>query len=219
MGLIGVVLAAAGPWLMPWFTNAADPQAAQVAAKGCVLLWIAAGYQLFDGFNIASGACLRGAGDVRVPSLMVLALSWALFVPLAHALSFQAGRRVGRLAAAVRAGRGRRLVRRADLRMLPGNDVVSALALGRVAPRGAAMMAHGAQRRIGLLRGGAAGGIRARFALDGGRTRPGRRTPSPPDRLAPASASFAVLDMESGRMVASFESRRRRAAPHPPSKS
>ena len=91
MGLIGLVVAAAGRQVMPWFTNAADPEAAQVAAKGCVLLWIAAGYQLFDGFNIASSACLRGAGDVRVPSIMVLALSWCLFVPLAHALSFQPG--------------------------------------------------------------------------------------------------------------------------------
>jgi MATE family multidrug resistance protein len=91
MGLIGVIVAAAGRWLMPWFTNASDPLAAEVVAKGYVLLWIAAGYQLFDGFNIASGACLRGAGDVRVPSLMVLALSWALFVPLAHSLSFLPG--------------------------------------------------------------------------------------------------------------------------------
>jgi MATE family multidrug resistance protein len=91
MGLIGVIVAAAGKWLMPWFTNPADPQAAEVAAKGCLLLWIAAGYQLFDGFNIASSACLRGAGDVKVPSIMVLALSWSLFVPLAHALSFPPG--------------------------------------------------------------------------------------------------------------------------------
>jgi len=91
MGLVGVVVAAAGPWFMPWFTNAADPQAAQVAAKGCLLLWIAAGYQLFDGFNISSGACLRGAGDVRIPSVMVLALSWSLFVPLAHMLTFKPG--------------------------------------------------------------------------------------------------------------------------------
>ncbi len=76
---------------MPLFTNASDPQSAAVAAKGCLLLWIAAGYQLFDGLNISCGACLRGAGDVRIPSLMVLALSWSLFVPLAHALSFKPG--------------------------------------------------------------------------------------------------------------------------------
>ena len=91
MGAVGVLLAAAGPWILPFFTNRADPQAALVAARGCELLWIAAGYQLFDGFNISSSACLRGAGDVRVPAVLVLALSWLLFVPLAHALSFAPG--------------------------------------------------------------------------------------------------------------------------------
>jgi MATE family multidrug resistance protein len=91
MGLIGLLLAAAGPWVMPFFTNPADPAAAAVAARGCEVLWIAAGYQLFDGFNISSSACLRGAGDVRLPALMVLALSWLIFVPLAHSLSFAPG--------------------------------------------------------------------------------------------------------------------------------
>jgi MATE family multidrug resistance protein len=91
MGATGVLLAAAGPWVLPFFTNRADPTAAGVVARGCDLLWIAAGYQLFDGFNISSGACLRGAGDVRLPAIMVLALSWLLFVPLAHSLSFAPG--------------------------------------------------------------------------------------------------------------------------------
>jgi MATE family multidrug resistance protein len=91
MGVIGVLIAAAGPWVMPFFINRADPAAAAVVARACVLLWIAAGYQLFDGFNIASSACLRGAGDVRLPAIMVLALSWLLFVPLAHSLSFAPG--------------------------------------------------------------------------------------------------------------------------------
>jgi MATE family multidrug resistance protein len=88
MGTIGLLLAAAGPWIMPWFANPLDPHAAAVIARGCVLLWIAAGYQLFDGLNIGAGACLRGAGDVRLPAMMVLALSWVLFIPLAHSLSF-----------------------------------------------------------------------------------------------------------------------------------
>ena len=88
MGVIGVVLAAVGPWIMPFFTNPLDPNAADVISRGCVLLWIASGYQLFDGLNISAGACLRGAGDVRLPAIMVLALSWGLFVPLAHSLSF-----------------------------------------------------------------------------------------------------------------------------------
>jgi multidrug resistance protein, MATE family len=88
MGVIGVVLAALGPWVMPFFTNPLDPNAAEVISRGGVLLWIASGYQLFDGLNISAGACLRGAGDVRLPAVMVLALSWGLFVPLAHSLSF-----------------------------------------------------------------------------------------------------------------------------------
>jgi multidrug resistance protein, MATE family len=91
MGTIGVLLAASGPWVLPLFTNGADPRSAAVAARGIVFLWIAAGYQLFDGMNISCGSCLRGAGDVRLPALMVLALSWLLFVPLAHSLSFAAG--------------------------------------------------------------------------------------------------------------------------------
>ncbi len=91
MGLAGVMLAAAGPWIMPFFTNSLDPQSAAVAMRGSLLLWIAAGYQLFDGLSVAAGACLRGAGDVRLPSVMVLVLSWGLFVPLAHVLSFKPG--------------------------------------------------------------------------------------------------------------------------------
>ena len=55
----------------------ADPRGRDgVVARAAILLWIAAGYQLFDGFNISSSACLRGAGDVRLPAVMVLALSW-----------------------------------------------------------------------------------------------------------------------------------------------
>lgn len=91
MGAIGVLLAAAGPWVLPFFTNAADPQSAVVVVHGGRLLWIAAGYQLFDGLYISSGSCLRGAGDVRWPAIMVLVLSWVLFVPLAHSLSFAPG--------------------------------------------------------------------------------------------------------------------------------
>lgn len=91
MGATGVVLAALGPWFLPWFQASADPRAAEVVAKAGVLLWIAAGYQLFDGLNISSGSCLRGAGDALIPSFMVIALSWLVFVPLAHALSFSPG--------------------------------------------------------------------------------------------------------------------------------
>jgi len=91
MGAVGVLLAALGPWVMPLFVGAADPQAQQVVQLGVVLLWIAAGYQLFDGLQLGSGFALRGAGDVRVPAFIFLALAWGVFVPLAHSLSFAPG--------------------------------------------------------------------------------------------------------------------------------
>src|SRR5437764_5234216 len=52
------------------------------------LLWLAAGYQFFDGLNMGSSMCLRGAGDVRIPAVLVLSVSLLLFVPLAHAFTF-----------------------------------------------------------------------------------------------------------------------------------
>jgi len=91
MGLTGIALAALGPWILPFFQASADPRAAEVVTRAGLLLWIAAGYQFFDGLNISSSACLRGAGDALLPAFMVIALSWLLFVPLAHALSFAPG--------------------------------------------------------------------------------------------------------------------------------
>jgi MATE family multidrug resistance protein len=91
MGTLGVLLALAGPWLLPTFMDPADPQSAAVVQVGILLLWIAAGYQIFDGLNLGAGFALRGAGDVRVPALLFLVLSWGVFVPLAHALSFAPG--------------------------------------------------------------------------------------------------------------------------------
>jgi multidrug resistance protein, MATE family len=91
MGAVGVLLAALGPWVLPLFVGAGDPQGAEVTRLGLTLLWIAAGYQLFDGIQLGSGFALRGAGDVRVPALIFLGLSWGVFVPLAHVLTFTPG--------------------------------------------------------------------------------------------------------------------------------
>jgi MATE family, multidrug efflux pump len=91
MGAIGVLLALVGPWLLPTFMSPSDPDTAAVVSLGVVLLWIAAGYQIFDGLNLGSGFALRGAGDVRVPAVLFFALSWGVFVPLAHSLSFAPG--------------------------------------------------------------------------------------------------------------------------------
>lgn len=91
MGATGLVLALAGPWLVPLFVAAGDPQAARVATLGASLLWFAAAYQAFDGLNIGSGFSLRAAGDTRVPAVLMALLSLGVFVPLAHTLAFPPG--------------------------------------------------------------------------------------------------------------------------------
>jgi MATE family multidrug resistance protein len=91
MGVVSLVLALAGPWILPLFITPGDSSATQVVALGYLLLWIAAAYQIFDGFNLGSSFALRGAGDVRVPMLMILVLSWCGFIPLTHMLTFAPG--------------------------------------------------------------------------------------------------------------------------------
>ena len=92
MGFVTVFLAVIGPWLIPLFVNASDPHAYAVISLGRKLLWFAAGYQIFDGLNLGAGFCLRGAGDMRVPTLAILFLSWFGFVPFTHMLTFAPGR-------------------------------------------------------------------------------------------------------------------------------
>lgn len=91
MGGAGLVLALSGPWILPLFTRAADAEAGAMIALGTQILWLAAVYQFFDGMNLGSGLCLRGAGDAFVPAVLVIVLSWFLFIPLAHALTFAPG--------------------------------------------------------------------------------------------------------------------------------
>jgi MATE family multidrug resistance protein len=91
MSGIGVLIALAGPWLLPFFAGAHDADSTVVDALGIHLLWLAAGYQFFDALNLGSSLCLRGAGDVRVPAMLVLPVSLLLFVPLAHSLTFAPG--------------------------------------------------------------------------------------------------------------------------------
>lgn len=91
MGGIGVALAMLGPWLMPLFAAAHDPGSAAAASLGAQLLWLAAAYQFFDGLNLGSSMCLRGAGDVRIPAALMFPICWLIFLPVAHALTFAPG--------------------------------------------------------------------------------------------------------------------------------
>jgi MATE family multidrug resistance protein len=61
--------------LLTLFTNDAHVQ-----LVGVHLLYVAAGFQLFDASNIVARSVLRGTGDVRVPAVIAICSSWA-FVP------------------------------------------------------------------------------------------------------------------------------------------
>jgi len=91
MGGIGILLALCGPWILPFFTQSHDAQAAAMVDLGTQLLWVAAAYQFFDGINMGCGMALRGAGDVVVPAAVVLPLSLLIFLPTAHMLTFAPG--------------------------------------------------------------------------------------------------------------------------------
>jgi MATE family multidrug resistance protein len=91
MGGMGLLLALSGPWLLPLFLGHTDTLTPEVLGLAIPLLWVAAAYQLFDGLMMSSSSCLRGAGDATVPAVLVLVISWCLFVPLAQILAFAPG--------------------------------------------------------------------------------------------------------------------------------
>jgi MATE family multidrug resistance protein len=91
MAFWAVLFATAGGPLSSIFVEGSDPSAPAVIELSATLLLIAAGYQLFDALNLGTLGCLRGAGDVLVPTAALLVLAWCLFVPLGHALIFEPG--------------------------------------------------------------------------------------------------------------------------------
>jgi MATE family multidrug resistance protein len=66
----------------------ADPSVLPVITT---LLPLVACFQLFDGLQVVAFGVLRGAGDLRLPSLANLAGYWALGLPLGYHLAFRAG--------------------------------------------------------------------------------------------------------------------------------
>lgn len=91
MGGVALILALAGAWVLPAFASPGDPNAAEMLRLGASLIWFAVGYQVFDGVQFGRSFGLRGAGDQRVPALMLVGISWVFFVPLAHMLTFAPG--------------------------------------------------------------------------------------------------------------------------------
>ena len=138
MGLIGLVLAALGPWLLPWFINGSDPQSPLVVRDGLQgaldrrrlpIVRRAQHQQRLMSARRGRRAPARRHGARAVVDLLRAAR--------AHSV-IQTGCRMGRLAAAGRMGCGRRMARRTRLYLPFGNDAVSALALRRMAGRGVA---------------------------------------------------------------------------------
>jgi MATE family multidrug resistance protein len=87
----GLFLGLSGSWLIPQFISQSDPASAEVLTLGVTIIWIGGAYQMFDGLNISCGCCLRGAGDTTIPAILVIVLSWLIFVPLAHMATFDRG--------------------------------------------------------------------------------------------------------------------------------
>lgn len=58
---------------------------------GVRLLFIAAGFQLFDATNIVTRGVLRGTGDVRFPALAAIITAWLFLPPLTFLFGFELG--------------------------------------------------------------------------------------------------------------------------------
>ena len=62
---------------------------AEVIAIGVTLLYIAAFFQLFDGFQVVATGALRGAGDTQTPLITNLFGHWFLGLPVGYWLCFR----------------------------------------------------------------------------------------------------------------------------------
>lgn len=63
-----------------------------VIALASVLIPVAALFQIFDGLQVVSAGCLRGAADTRVPALLGLFGYWCVGLPLGWLFAFPGGR-------------------------------------------------------------------------------------------------------------------------------
>lgn len=76
--------------LIGLFVDPADPALPEVLAVGTTLLALAALFQLFDGAQVVAIGLLRGIQDTAVPFAMAAFSYWAVGLPLAYLLGFQA---------------------------------------------------------------------------------------------------------------------------------
>ncbi len=74
------------PWLAMPFNP--DPDVRRMSAS---LIRLAGAFQLFDGVQVIAFGILRGAGDVRLPTLANIVGYWFVAIPLAYVLGFDEG--------------------------------------------------------------------------------------------------------------------------------
>ena len=137
MGTLGVLVALAGPWLLPHLPERRRPAVPPTScALGVMLLWIAAGYQVFDALNLGSGFCAARRRRRRGARRCCSSLCRLGRVRAAGALAvFRARPGLGRLPAAVSGyGAAGGWIGAAGLRRAARQRAVPALALGPLAP-------------------------------------------------------------------------------------
>ncbi len=81
-----VIIALGAPSIASLFGDDAD-----VRATATTLLYIAALFQVGDAFNIIARGMLRGTGDVKVPAMICVTVSWLALPPLAWLLGHVVG--------------------------------------------------------------------------------------------------------------------------------
>ena len=85
-GTCAVAFVAAGESFARWFSD--DPEVVALTVR---LLYVAAGFQVFDAANIVSRCALRGAGDVRYAAVVSVAVAWICTPPLTWYLGVELG--------------------------------------------------------------------------------------------------------------------------------
>jgi MATE family multidrug resistance protein len=86
MGFAGVIFLLFPGVVVRFFSP--DPA---VLATGTVLLFVAAAFQLFDGFQVVATGALRGAGETRTPMLANLFGHWFVGLPIGAYLGLRLG--------------------------------------------------------------------------------------------------------------------------------
>jgi MATE family multidrug resistance protein len=82
---------AAAFWLVPGYIVRIYTRDSVVIGSTSALLFVAAFFQLFDGFQTVATGALRGAGDTRTPMICSASLYWLVGLPLGVFLCFHLG--------------------------------------------------------------------------------------------------------------------------------